>query len=144
MPFCTRVPIKTRGFIAGRRTLEAQLIRDSSPVRRISWWGRNKLAAITSDQREEGTGFLYHSSVFHFSRDVYLNDERHMKYLYSIFQTSWFNFQELRSREKYMYNFNNEKLHRMCLTRSRYLIKNRSYQTLQQSQGTTYNLYNSS
>lgn len=140
MPFCTRVPIKTRGFIAGRRTLEAQLIRDSSPVRRISWWGRNKLAAITSDQREEGTGFLYHSSVFHFSRDVYLNDERHMKYLYSIFQTSWFNFQELRSREKYTYNFNNEKLHRMCLTRSRYLIKNRSYLMLQG----TYNLYNSS
>lgn len=77
--------------------------------------------------------------MFHFSRDVYLNDERHMKYLYSIFQTSWFNFQELRSREKYMYNFNNEKLHRMCLTRSRYLIKNRSYLMLQG----TYNLYNS-
>lgn len=140
MPFCTRVPIKTRGFIAGRRTLEAQLIRDSSPVRRISWWGRNKLAAITSDQREEGTErdfFIIHQ-CFTFLETF--NDERHMKYLYSIFQTSWFNFQELRSREKYMYNFNNEKLHRMCLTRSRYLIKNRSYLMLQG----TYNLYNSS
>lgn len=64
MPFCTRVPIKTRGFIAGRRTLEAQLIRDSSPVRRISWWERNKLAAITSEGTERDFFIIHQCFTF--------------------------------------------------------------------------------